>query len=91
VAWHAARCPHVTGVRSPPNVAFSCWRGLASLVKTRQRLYQRKVQARANPLQREVRRRCRELFLLAGVTAGSKAVGRTRPSTSLRLRTQEIW
>ena len=36
------------------NVAFSCWRGLASLMKTRQRLYQRKVQGRASPLQRDV-------------------------------------
>ena len=38
-----------------PNVAFSCWRGLASLVKARQRLYQRKVQGRASQLQRDVR------------------------------------
>jgi len=38
-----------------PNVAFSCWRGLASLVKARQRLCQRKVQGRASQLQRDVR------------------------------------
>jgi len=44
-------------VVAPPNVAFSCWRGLASLVKARQRLYQRKMQGRASPLQRDVRRR----------------------------------
>ena len=37
------------------NVAFSCWRGLASSVKARQRLYRRKMQGRASPLQRDVR------------------------------------
>jgi len=36
------------------NVAFSCWRGLASSVKARQRLYRRKMQGRASPLQRDV-------------------------------------
>jgi len=40
------------GARS--NVAFSCWRGLASSVKARQRLYRRKMQGRASPLQRDV-------------------------------------
>jgi len=40
---------------SPANVAFSCWRGLASSVKARQRLYRRKMQGRASPLQRDVR------------------------------------
>jgi len=45
----------MSGCCSPPNVAFSCWRGLASSVKARQRLYRRKVQGRASPLQRDVR------------------------------------
>ena len=42
-------------VVAQPNVAFSCWRGLASSVKARQRLYRRKMQGRASPLQRDVR------------------------------------
>jgi len=44
----------MSGCCSPPNVAFSCWRGLASSVKARQRLYRRKVQGRASQLQRDV-------------------------------------
>jgi len=59
------------------NVAFSCWRGLASSVKARQRLYRRKMQGRASPLQREVRGRWHSaaaLFLLL------------RPCRSLGLR-----
>ena len=39
----------------PSNVAFSCWRGLASSVKARQRLCRRKMQGRASQLQRDVR------------------------------------
>jgi len=42
------------GFGRAPNVAFSCWRGLASSVKARQRLCRRKVQGRASLLQRDV-------------------------------------
>jgi len=53
--WTASRARERGCARARANVAFSCWRGLASSVKARQRLYRRKMQGRASPLQRDVR------------------------------------
>ena len=89
--WTASRARERGCARARANVAFSCWRGLASSVKARQRLYRRKVQGRASQLQRDVRRAfqtvrlglyVRSLALV--VTTGMIAVGGS-PDSSLPL------